>query len=199
LLYIVCMKLQLKALKGAPKSLQNQVDTKNGSSNLPVLAKADQEISELYTRLMDAIQNEAGVEMDDVRGLVAQQIRVLNRINYAKDELQSYVKVIESRMDRSRLRIRGLIAEHDVFLVTKLLELAQGVSCVEFNKDGEPRVYQRAPDLGAVTYLLDKLLGKTPLATQDAGNGSKVANVNIYLPDNNRENPQVIVSEFIDG
>ena len=44
-----------------------------------------------------------------------------------------------------------------------LLELARGVIVMEEDKDtGQPRVYAKPPDFKALSFLVDRVMGKTP-------------------------------------
>jgi hypothetical protein len=52
------------------------------------------------------------------------------------------------------------IADRLPWLVDQMMELAEGVVVQEFDKDGEPRIYQRPPDYKAIAYLLDRIMGK---------------------------------------
>jgi hypothetical protein len=55
-------------------------------------------------------------------------------------------------------------------LVDRLFELAEGI-VVQDAQDGEPRVYSRAPDQRAASYLLDQAFGKPtqPVEVSDPG------------------------------
>lgn len=52
------------------------------------------------------------------------------------------------------------IADKLPWLVDKAMELAEGVVLQEFDKDGTPRIYQRPPDMNAIKYLVDRIMGK---------------------------------------
>jgi len=52
------------------------------------------------------------------------------------------------------------IADKLPWLVDQALELAEGVVIQEADKDGNPRIYQRPPDMNAIKYLLDRIMGK---------------------------------------
>lgn len=53
------------------------------------------------------------------------------------------------------------IADKLPMLVDKAFELAEGVLIEEYNLvTGKPQVYQKAPDLGAIKYLIDRIMGK---------------------------------------
>jgi hypothetical protein len=56
-------------------------------------------------------------------------------------------------------RAEKKIADKLPWVVDKMLELAEGVTVREFGPGG-PIVYQRAPDLGALKYLADRIMGK---------------------------------------
>jgi hypothetical protein len=51
------------------------------------------------------------------------------------------------------------IADRLPWLIDQALELAEGVVVQEFGKDG-PRIYQRPPDINAIKYLVDRIMGK---------------------------------------
>jgi len=51
------------------------------------------------------------------------------------------------------------IADKLPWLIDQALELAEGVVVQEWGKDG-PRVYQRPPDINAIKYLVDRIMGK---------------------------------------
>lgn len=52
------------------------------------------------------------------------------------------------------------IADKLPWLIDQALELAEGVVVQEFDKEGNPRIYQRPPDMGAIKYLVDRIMGK---------------------------------------
>ena len=52
------------------------------------------------------------------------------------------------------------IADRLPWLVDQALELAEGVVIQERDRDGTPRIYQRPPDIKAITYLVDRIMGK---------------------------------------
>ena len=52
------------------------------------------------------------------------------------------------------------IADKLPWLIDQAMELATGVVVQELDKDGTPRIYQRPPDLGAIKYLADRIMGK---------------------------------------
>lgn len=52
------------------------------------------------------------------------------------------------------------IADKLPWIIDQALELAEGVVVQEFDKDGMPKIYQRPPDLGAIKYLADRIMGK---------------------------------------
>lgn len=57
-------------------------------------------------------------------------------------------------------RTEKKIADKLPWLADKALELAEGVVVQEFDREGIPRVYQRPPDMGAIKYLIDRIMGK---------------------------------------
>ena len=53
------------------------------------------------------------------------------------------------------------IADNLPMLIDKALELAQGVHVEDFNiATMQTTVYQKPPDLGAIKYLVDRIMGK---------------------------------------
>lgn len=52
------------------------------------------------------------------------------------------------------------IADRLPWIVDKLLELAEGVAVEKVTPLGIPIVYQQPPDLGALKYLADRIMGK---------------------------------------
>lgn len=52
------------------------------------------------------------------------------------------------------------IADRLPWVVDKLLELAEGVAVEKITPTGVPIVYQQPPDLGALKYLADRIMGK---------------------------------------
>ncbi len=51
------------------------------------------------------------------------------------------------------------IADKLPWLIEQALELATGVVVQEWGKDG-PRIYLRPPDMKAIAYLVDRIMGK---------------------------------------
>lgn len=52
------------------------------------------------------------------------------------------------------------IADRLPWLIDQAMELAEGVVVQERDKDGTPRIYQRPPDMNAIKYLVDRIMGK---------------------------------------
>ena len=52
------------------------------------------------------------------------------------------------------------IADKLPWLIDQAMELAEGVVIQEADKDGSPRIYQRPPDMNAIKYLVDRIMGK---------------------------------------
>jgi len=52
------------------------------------------------------------------------------------------------------------IADKLPWLIGQALELAEGVVVQEFDREGNPRIYQRPPDMKAIAYLVDRIMGK---------------------------------------
>ena len=52
------------------------------------------------------------------------------------------------------------IADKLPWLIDQAMELAEGVVIQERDKDGRERIYQRPPDMGAIKYLVDRIMGK---------------------------------------
>lgn len=57
-------------------------------------------------------------------------------------------------------KAEGMIADRLPWLVEKAFELAEGVAVEKVNAQGYPMVYQLPPDLGAIKYLADRIMGK---------------------------------------
>ena len=63
-------------------------------------------------------------------------------------------------------KVVGRIGKKGKYLVDKLFELIEGVTTVSYmhkvpgQKEKEPVVYKRPPDLNAIIYALDRVLGK---------------------------------------
>lgn len=54
----------------------------------------------------------------------------------------------------------GKIVDRLPFVIDKLFELAEGVAVEKINNTGGLVVYQLPPDLGALKYLADRVMGK---------------------------------------
>lgn len=52
------------------------------------------------------------------------------------------------------------IADKLPWLIDQALELAEGVVIQERDKEGGLRIYQRPPDMKAIAYLVDRIMGK---------------------------------------
>lgn len=52
------------------------------------------------------------------------------------------------------------IADRLPMLIERMIELSEGVVVQEFDREGEPRIYQRPPDYKAIAYLVDRIMGK---------------------------------------
>lgn len=52
------------------------------------------------------------------------------------------------------------IADRLPLLIDRALELADGVTVQEVDKDGGVAVYTKPPDLKAIIYLVDRIMGK---------------------------------------
>lgn len=59
-------------------------------------------------------------------------------------------------IQQAEQRIRDRLPE----IVDALLEAGMGVLVQETDKDGQAKVYQRPPDVKALTYLFDRVAGK---------------------------------------
>lgn len=57
-------------------------------------------------------------------------------------------------------KAESMIADRLPWLVEKAFELAEGVAVEKYNSLGVPMVYQLPPDLGAIKYLADRIMGK---------------------------------------
>src|SRR5690242_360996 len=52
------------------------------------------------------------------------------------------------------------IADKLPWLIDQAMELAEGVVVQERDKEGGLRIYQRPPDMKAIAYLVDRIMGK---------------------------------------
>lgn len=57
-------------------------------------------------------------------------------------------------------KAESMIADRLPWLVDKAMELAEGVAVEKYNSMGVPMVYQLPPDMGAIKYLVDRIMGK---------------------------------------
>lgn len=60
----------------------------------------------------------------------------------------------------AREKAEGQIVDRLPWIIEKLFELGEGVAVEKFNSMGVPMVYQLPPDLGALKYLADRVMGK---------------------------------------
>ncbi len=52
------------------------------------------------------------------------------------------------------------IADRLPWLIDQAMELAEGVVVQERDREGGLRIYQRPPDMKAIAYLVDRIMGK---------------------------------------
>ena len=57
-------------------------------------------------------------------------------------------------------KAESMIADRLPWLVEKAMELAEGVAVEKYNSAGVPMVYQLPPDMQAIKYLVDRIMGK---------------------------------------
>jgi len=57
-------------------------------------------------------------------------------------------------------KAENMIADRLPWLIDKAMELADGVAVEKYNSLGVPMVYQLPPDMGAIKYLVDRIMGK---------------------------------------
>jgi hypothetical protein len=57
-------------------------------------------------------------------------------------------------------KAESMIADRLPWLVDKAMELADGVAVEKYNSMGVPQVYQLPPDMTAIKYLVDRIMGK---------------------------------------
>lgn len=72
---------------------------------------------------------------------------------------QAYKEKIANKVDRQ-------IGKKATTLVETAMELAQGITVAEEDEEGGVKYYTKAPNLNAIIYLLDRLMGK-PVAKQE--------------------------------
>lgn len=57
-------------------------------------------------------------------------------------------------------RAEKRIADRLPMLIDKMMELAEGVTIKEFDKEGEEVIYTKPPDRQAAEYLINRIMGK---------------------------------------
>lgn len=57
-------------------------------------------------------------------------------------------------------RAEKRIADKLPDLIDRMFELSEGVLVEEIDREGTPRIYQRPPDYKAISYLVDRIMGK---------------------------------------
>lgn len=57
-------------------------------------------------------------------------------------------------------KAENMIADRLPWLIDKAMELADGVAVEKMTVTGIPMVYQLPPDMGAIKYLVDRIMGK---------------------------------------
>jgi hypothetical protein len=83
------------------------------------------------------------------------------------------------------------IADRLPEVIDSLFELAEGVTVQETDQNGRERVYTRAPDFRAASYLVDRILGKPVNQVEaDVTSGGEKVGVVFYIPDNGRDGDQ---------
>lgn len=77
------------------------------------------------------------------------------------------------------------IANKLPWLVDRMLELAGGVKCADYDLEGNPNVYDKAPDRQAIEYLLNRILGKPTEHQEIEGGETTKVEINIAPQDVN--------------
>lgn len=73
-------------------------------------------------------------------------------------------------------------------LIDKMFVLAEGFELSGVNKAGEPRSFRVSPDYKAISYLMDRGMGKARQTVDVTGEGATTnVAVTIVLPDNGRD------------
>lgn len=73
-------------------------------------------------------------------------------------------------------------------LVDTMIEAAQGVRVIRYDKDGnEIGVYTQPPDIGAIKNLLDRVMGRPTETKEIEHTGTVNTKVRIFIPSNGRE------------
>ena len=80
----------------------------------------------------------------------------------ARGSILGFQNNAASRNRRGRLnrRVETMVAKKGKHLLDKMFELAEGIYLVDKKSDKELRYYQVPPNYNAITYLLDRVLGK---------------------------------------
>ena len=84
----------------------------------------------------------------------------------ARGSILGFQNNAASRNRRGRLnrRVETMVAKKGKHLLDKMFELAEGIYLVDKKSDKELRYYQVPPNFHAITYLLDRVLGKPAAA-----------------------------------
>ncbi|HEB13581.1 MAG TPA: hypothetical protein ENI13_01225 [candidate division CPR3 bacterium] len=84
-------------------------------------------------------------------------LQKINRITIRKD----FGKIINKRRRKNEQKVEDTILKRTPWLLDKMFELADGLMIVDKHNPGrELRYYKMAPDRQAITYLLDRAIGK---------------------------------------
>ncbi len=82
-------------------------------------------------------------------------------------------KPARERYSGAIIKLEKQIVEKLPTILDSLLELAHGVTVKEVGPDGKEKIYTRAPDFKAASYLVDRILGKpvTAIEAEVTGEG----------------------------
>ena len=84
-------------------------------------------------------------------------LQKINRITIRKD----FGKIINKRRRKNEQKVEDTILKRTPWLLDKMFELADGMYIVDKHVPGrELRYYKTSPDRQAITYLLDRAIGK---------------------------------------
>lgn len=82
-------------------------------------------------------------------------------------------------IQQAERRIRDRLPE----LIDRMFELADGVTVQERTPTGMPVIYQRAPDYKALSYLIDRIMGKPTERKEVSGPEGEPLGIQFYSYD----------------
>jgi hypothetical protein len=93
--------------------------------------------------------------------------RVIERM--ARGAILGYTHTGAEKKRRQRLthKVEMMVAKKGKHLIDKMFELAEGIYLVDKKSDKELRYYQVPPNYAAITYLLDRVMGKPAVNKPD--------------------------------